>query len=106
MDSVTFDGVTRWVGNGLTRRGMLRGLVAGAATLAGASALLPADDAAARRRRKRKSRKQHQRHETCGRHGDGCGALDENGHYTPPYCCHGYYCHYDPSGGTWTCQPE
>jgi hypothetical protein len=106
MDSVSFDDVSRLVGSGLTRRGMLRGLVAGAAALTGADALLHADEATARRRRKHKTRRSHQDQGTCGRQDDGCGALDENGEYSPPYCCHGYYCHYDPDGGTWTCQPE
>jgi hypothetical protein len=106
MDTTAFDAATRLFGSGLTRRAAIRGLVAGVATLTAGGMLLPAEDGAAkRRRRKNKKRRHGKHHDRCGRHGDGCGAYDaDTGEYTPPYCCHGYECVYDPDGGSWTCQ--
>ena len=105
MDSQTFDGLTKHVGRSLTRRGVLRNLVASAAAISGVSALLQRETAAKKRKKHKTHRSQRPR-EWCGRHGDGCGALNEDGEFTPPYCCHGYLCHYDQEGGTWTCQAE
>ena len=103
MDAGRFDSVSRLVGKRLTRRETLRRLAAGPVFLAAGGVLLQADDASAKRRRKK--RRKHQR-ERCGRHGDGCGALDENNESTAPYCCHGYECVYDTNNGSgsWTCQ--
>ena len=60
METTTIDGIARTLGNGITRRGALRGLFAGAMAAVAGGALLQADDASARRRRKknRKSNKQ------------------------------------------------
>ncbi len=100
MDTTTFDSLARLLGRSTTRRNALRGLGFGAATLVAGGALIVPEKASAKRRRKKK-------HHQCGRHGDGCGALDEYGHYSPPYCCHGYECVYSSSNGSssWTCQP-
>jgi hypothetical protein len=57
MDSTTFDGLTRNLGSTLTRRSMVRGLVAGAAAVAG-GALLSGEEASAKRRKKGKKRQQ------------------------------------------------
>ena len=106
MDKTRFDAVARLFGSGMTRREALRGLVAGAAAVTVGGAVLSVEDASAKRRKKNRKKNRHQDQDQCGRHGDGCGALDENGEYTPPYCCHGYECVYTSSNGssTWTCQ--
>lgn len=103
MDSTTFDAVSRLVSKGLSRRDALRRLAAGSVALAAGGVLLPADDASARRRRKKHRKHDRQR---CGRHGDGCGALNEDNEPTAPYCCHSYACVYASSNGSssWTCQ--
>ena len=55
MDTAKFDGIARLLGNGLTRREAVRGLVAtGVAVTAGASAL---DLVEAKRRKRRKNKK-------------------------------------------------
>ena len=105
MTTDKFDAATRRLGNAVTRREAMRGVIATALIVAGGGMLLPAEETAAKRkRRKHKNRQQTRRHEICGRHGDGCGALNDLGEYTPPYCCHGYTCVYAPDAGTWTCQ--
>ncbi len=104
MDTTTFDAVARLFGSGMTRRTALRGLAAGVATLTAGGMVFQAEDAAARRRRRKKHRRRNNDHDRCGRHGDGCGALNENGEYTPPYCCHGYECVYHPDNVSWTCE--
>jgi hypothetical protein len=103
MDITTFDAISRQFGNALDRRKAVRSLGIGAAILTAGSITLPADDAAATRRHK-KRRKHHK--ERCARHGDGCGAIDENREYTAPYCCHPYTCMYGSRNGSssWTCQ--
>jgi len=142
MDTTTFDGLTRNLGNTLNRRSALRGLVAGAAALVAGGAILQADDASARRRRKKsKKTKKNQNQNTggaqtlpigafcessaqcpssyicevpvnagnsdrtcCGAQGAGCGAKNEDGDDTAPYCCVGHACVYAPGNGSWTCQ--
>ena len=107
MDTVKFDTVTRLFGSGMTRREALRGLVAGAVAVTAGGAVLSVEAASPQLRRRRKNRKQNQHNDHCGRHGDGCGALDaDTGEFTPPYCCHGYECVYNSSNSssTWTCQ--
>lgn len=117
MDTIKFDSVARRFGRGMTRREALRGLVAGAVAVTAGGTVLSVEDASAKRRRRRKNRKQnqnqnqdqnqHQDQDHCGRHGDGCGALDaDTGEFTPPYCCHGYECTYSNNNGStsWTCQ--
>ena len=51
MDTATFDTLARTLSSPSTRRSALRGLVAGAATLAAGGILLQGEDAAAKRRR-------------------------------------------------------
>jgi hypothetical protein len=109
MDTVKFDAVARLFGSGMTRREALRGLVAGAAAITAGGAARPAQAASPKlgRRKHRKHRKHRTHQDWCGRHGDGCGALDvDTGEFTPPYCCHGYECVYGTSNGSssWTCQ--
>jgi hypothetical protein len=105
MTTDRFDTATRRLGSAMTRRGVLQRVVGAALTVAGGGIFLPAAETAARRkRRKHKNRQRTRRHDICGRHGDGCGALNDLGEYTPPYCCHGYTCVYAPDAGTWTCQ--
>jgi hypothetical protein len=105
MTTDAFDAATRRLGNAVTRREAMRGIVATALTVAGGGMLLAGDEAAAKRKRKKhKNHQRTRRHQTCGRQGDGCGALNDLGEYTPPYCCHGHTCVYAPDEGTWTCQ--
>jgi hypothetical protein len=40
----------------------------------------------------------------CGAQGAGCGAKNEDGDDTAPYCCVGYECVYHPNSGAWTCE--
>ena len=40
----------------------------------------------------------------CGAYGAGCGAKNEDGDDTAPYCCVGYECVYHPNNGSWTCE--
>jgi hypothetical protein len=42
----------------------------------------------------------------CGAQGAGCGAKNEDGDDTAPYCCVGHQCVYTSSNGSssWTCQ--
>jgi hypothetical protein len=110
MDTGKFDAVARLFGNGMTRREALRGLVAGAVAVTAGGAVHAGQAASPKLRRRRKHRKQRRQRtpqDWCGRHGDGCGALDaDTGEFTPPYCCHGYECVYSTSNGSssWTCQ--
>lgn len=103
MDGATFDAVSRLVRGGVTRREAARRLAAGAVALATGGALLRPSDAVATRRRKKHRKHNRQR---CGRHGDGCGALNEDNEPTAPYCCHSHVCVYASSNGSssWTCQ--
>ena len=40
----------------------------------------------------------------CGAQGAGCGAKNEDGDDTAPFCCVGHECVYNPGNGSWTCQ--
>ncbi len=40
----------------------------------------------------------------CGAQGAGCGAENEDGDDTAPYCCVGHECVYHPGNGSWTCE--
>ncbi len=40
----------------------------------------------------------------CGAQGAGCGAKNEDGDDTAPYCCVGHACVYHPDNGSWTCE--
>jgi hypothetical protein len=40
----------------------------------------------------------------CGAQGAGCGAKNEDGDDTAPYCCVGHACVYHPNNGSWTCE--
>ena len=60
MESTTFDGIARNLGGSMTRRGALRGLFAGAVAAVAGSAVLQAEDAAAKRRKKTKKGKNQQ----------------------------------------------
>ena len=133
MDTTKFDSVARLFGSGMTRRDALRGLVAGAAALTAGGALLQVEDASARRRR-RKSKKSGRllqpgdRCESssqctakhicevphngsnsdtycCGATGATCGAPNDDGDATAPYCCVGYECLYNAGSSTYVCQP-
>ena len=57
MDTTTFDTLARTVSASTTRRSALRGLVAGAATLAAGGMLLQGEDGLARRRKGKKGKK-------------------------------------------------
>ena len=56
MVTTTFDTLARTMSSSMTRRSALRGLVAGAATLATGGILLGAENAAADRRKRRKGK--------------------------------------------------
>ena len=40
----------------------------------------------------------------CGAQGAGCGAKNEDGDDTAPFCCVGHACVFNPGNGAWTCQ--
>ena len=76
MDTTKFDSVARLFGSGMTRRGALRGLVAGAAAITAGGVLIQAEDASAKRRKKsKKSKKQQNRQQDQNQ--------DQNGGQTP-----------------------
>ncbi len=132
MDTTTFDTLTRAITTTTTRRSALRGLVAGAAATAlGAGFLLGAEDTSARRRKKGKKSKgsrKLQPGERCqsdtqctsgyicevpvngsnsdeycsGGQGAVCGAPNEDGDDTFPFCAVGFTC--TPTGNRYTCQ--
>ena len=131
MDTTTFDTLTRAITTPSTRRSALRGLVAGAATLAAGSLLLGAEDTAAKRRKKGKGKgkgKKLQPGQRCqsdnqctsgyicevpvngsnsdeycsGGQGAVCGAPNEDGDDTFPFCAVGFTC--TPTGNRYTCQ--
>ena len=131
MDTTTFDTLTRSLTTTSTRRSALRGLVAGAATLAAGSLLLGAEDTAAKRRKKGKGKgkgKGLQPGQRCqndtqctsgyicavpvngsnsdeycsGGQGAVCGAPNEDGDDTFPFCAVGFTC--TPTGNRYTCQ--
>ena len=128
MDTTTFDTLTRSLSASTTRRTALRGLVASAATLVAGSLLLHEDTSARRRKKgKGKGRKLQpgQRcqsdsqcvkgyicavpvngsnsDESCsGGQGAVCGAPNEDGDDTFPFCAVGFSC--TPSGTRSTCQ--
>ena len=136
MDTTTFDGIARNLSGSITRRGALRGLFAGAVTAVAGGALLQADETSAKRRRKKKSKRNQKQtlpigarcqnssqcpadyicevpvnagnsdRTCCGAQGAGCGAKNEDGDDTAPYCCVGHQCVYTSINGssTWTCQ--
>ena len=56
MDTTTFDGITRTLGRRLSRRAALRGLAASAGALVAGGALLPAEEASAKKGRKTKNK--------------------------------------------------
>ena len=119
----------RAVATSQTRRSALRGLVAGAATLVGGGLLLGSEDADARRRRGgKKGNRKLQPGERCqsdtqctsgyicevpvngsnsdeycsGGQGAVCGAPNEDGDDTFPFCAVGFAC--TASGNSYTCQ--
>ena len=129
MDTATFDTLTRSLTTTSTRRSALRGLVAGAATLAAGSLLLGAEDTAAKRRKKGKGKgkglqpgQRCQNDNQCtsgyicavpvngsnsdeycsGGQGAVCGAPNEDGDDTFPFCAVGFTC--TPTGNRYTCQ--
>ena len=128
MDTTTFDTLTRSLSASTTRRTALRGLVASAATLVAGSLLLHEDTSARRRKKgKGKGRKLQpgqrcQRDSQCvkgyicavpvngsnsdescsGGQGAVCGAPNEDGDDTFPFCAVGFSC--TPSGTRSTCQ--
>jgi hypothetical protein len=119
MDETRFDGLTRLIGSGRTRRGLLG--TAMVTTVAGISAVAPglSWDAAAKKKRKKKKRckpkaagapctsdKQCCTKKTkricdvpqnasnsdtvcCGGQGATCGGVDEEGNALAPFCCVG-----------------
>jgi hypothetical protein len=123
MDSSRFDTVARLFGNGLTRRQALRGVVSGVVTTAAGGALLASEDAEAKRHKLPPGSRCESSNQCwhdyicevpvngsnsdtycCGAQGAGCGAKNEDGDDTAPYCCVGYECVYHPNSGAWTCE--
>src|SRR3954451_5362902 len=134
MDSTTFDGIARTLSNTSPRRSALRGLFAAAAATVAGGALLRADDASAKRRRKKtraggqtqtlpigaRCQSSSQCPESyicevavnasnsdrtcCGAQGAGCGAKNEDGDDTAPFCCVGFACVFHNGNGSWTCE--
>ena len=130
MDTTTFDTLTRSLTTSTTRRSALRGLVASAATLVAGSLLLHEDTAARRRKGKKGKGKGHKLQpgqrcqsdnqcvkgyicevpvngsnsdEYCsGGQGAVCGAPNEDGDDTFPFCAVGFSC--TPSGTRYICQ--
>jgi hypothetical protein len=131
MDITTFDTISRTVATAQTRRSALRGLVAGAAILVAGGLLLPGEDAAGKRRKRRKGKgkgKLLQPGERCqndnqcvsgyicevpvngsnsdeycsGGQGAACGAPNDDGDDTFPFCAVGFSC--TASGNGYTCQ--
>lgn len=129
MDITTFDTLSRTIATSRTRRSALRGLVAGAATLVAGGVLLHADDTAARRRGGKGGKgKKLQPGERCqsdsqctkgyicdvpvngsnsdeycsGGQGAVCGAPNEDGDDTAPFCAVGFTC--TATGARYTCQ--
>ena len=132
MDTTTFDTLARSVSTSLTRRSALRGLVAGAAVAAaGAGMLLQSEETSGKRRKRRKGKgkgKRLQPGERCqndnpctkgyicevpvngsnsdeycsGGQGAVCGAPNDDGDDTFPFCAVGFDC--TPTGNTYTCQ--
>ena len=129
MDTTTFDTLTRTVSASTTRRSALRGLVAGAATRVAGGILLQGEDAGAKRRKRRKGKgKLLQPGERCqndnqctrgyicevpvngsnsdeycsGGQGAVCGAPNDDGDDTFPFCAVGFDC--TASGNGYTCQ--
>ena len=131
MDTTTFDTLTRSVSASTTRRSALRGLVAGAATLVAGGILLQSEDAGAKRRKRRKGKgkgkllqpgQRCQNDNQCvsgyicevpvngsnsdeycsGGQGAECGAPNDDGDDTFPFCAVGFDC--TASGNGYTCQ--
>ena len=129
MDTTSFDTLTRTLSASTTRRTALRGLVAGAATLVAGGLLLQAEDTSARRRKGKKGKgRKLQPGQRCqsdnqcvkgyicevpvngsnsdeycsGGQGAVCGAPNEDGDDTFPFCAVGFSC--TPSGNRYICQ--
>ena len=131
MDTTSFDTLTRTLSASTTRRTALRGLVAGAATLVAGGLLLQAEDTSARRRKGKKGKGKGRKlqpgqrcqsdnqcvkgyicevpvngsnsDEYCsGGQGAVCGAPNEDGDDTFPFCAVGFSC--TPSGTRYICQ--
>jgi hypothetical protein len=130
MDTTTFDTLARSVSTSLTRRSALRGLVAGAAVAAaGAGMLLGSEDTSGKRRKRRKGKgkllqpgQRCQNDNQCvsgyicevpvngsnsdeycsGGQGAECGAPNDDGDDTFPFCAVGFDC--TASGNGYTCQ--
>jgi hypothetical protein len=131
MDTKMFDIISRSVATSQTRRSALRGLVAGAATLAAGGVLLGAEDSSGKRRKRRKGKGQGkglqpgqpcQNDNQCtkgyicevpvngsnsdefcsGGQGAVCGAPDGNEDDTFPFCAVGFSC--TATGTSFTCQ--
>lgn len=113
MDATKFDSVAKLLGNGLTRRATVRGLVAGAAaTVAGGTALQAVSAKKDRclkagafcnsskqccpKETNRKCRVQRNAGNSdttcCGVEGAECGGKDGNGDDKKPFCCVNYEC--------------
>ena len=92
MDTTTFDTLARSVSTSLTRRSALRGLVAGAATLAAGGMLLQGEDGLARRRKRRKGKK--------GKKGKGKNQKLQPGErcQSDSQCVKGYICEVPVNG--------
>ena len=134
MDTTTFDTLTRTMSSSTTRRSALRGLVAGAAAAAvGTGLLLGAEETSGKRRKGRKGKGQGkglqpgqrcQNDNQCvrgyicevpvngsnsdeycsGGQGAVCGAPNEDGDDTFPFCAVGFRC--TATGSRYTCQAE
>ena len=132
MDTTTFDTLARTMSSSTTRRSALRGLFAGAAaTAVGTGLLLGAEDASGKRRKRRKGKgkgkglqpgQRCQNDNQCvkgyicevpvngsnsdeycsGGQGAVCGAPNEDGDDTFPFCAVGFAC--TPTGNRYTCQ--
>src|SRR5262245_10323095 len=122
MDTTTFDGLTRNLGTGLTRRAALRGLLTSAVAVVAGCAVIEGE---AKRRRKGKKVRQptpdtllpngafcefssqcrdaHNNCEVafnasnsdrtcCGATGATCGLPNDDGDATAPFCCAGFDC--------------
>jgi hypothetical protein len=131
MDSLRFDRLTTTLTQSHSRRGSLHlfGLAALTATGLGVVASEEAD-ARRRKRKRRRNRVELQPGDRCqsnrqcpedyhcdvpvngsnsdtyccGAQGAGCGAENDDGDDTAPYCCVGYECVYHPNNGSWTCE--
>ena len=133
MDSLRFDRLTSTLTQSQSRRNALHLLGMAALASAGLTVAAAGESDARRRRRRKKGRRGQgqlrpgdrcERNRECptdytcdvpvngsnsdtyccGAQGAGCGAENEDGDDTAPYCCVGYECVYHPNNGSWTCE--